>query len=546
MSGLTLLLLGAIALLIIFSALVWYLADRDRQKLQDTLRQSEVTSKALMCAMPDLLVRMTGDGTYLGIVSSDRLSVLNPEITSAGNISIYKLLERDLADERMRYVRKALQTGEMQIYEQQIDIDGRIQHEEVRIVVTGENEVLNIMRDITARKTAEEALRQNEERLRSLISNIPGAIFRCQIDATRTIDFMSRSIFDISGYEASDFIGNKIRALASIIDPEDREFSEKTIRQALSDRQPYELEYRILHQNGCKRWVQERGKGIFDQTGKPLYLDGAMFDITAQKQAAAIVAMNDQLKTENLRMGAELNIARRIQQMILPKPEELAIAGLDIAGFMEPADEVGGDYYDVLYTDGVVTIGIGDVTGHGLESGLLMLMTQTAVRTLNEGREEDPIRFLATLNRTIFKNVERMDSDKNLTLVVLNYIDGKLSLSGQHEEVLVVRKNGTVERVDTVDLGFPIGVDRDIEQLIDLSIMELERGDGVVLYTDGIPEAIDIYKVQYGIERLCDRISTNWHKSAEAIKQAIIDDVRDHIGAQKVFDDITLLILKRD
>ena len=70
----------------------------------------------------------------------------------------------------------------------------------------------------------------------------------------------------------------------------------------------------------------------------------------------------------------------------------------DIAAYMKAADEVGGDYYDVLNTDGVVTLGIGDVTGHGLESGILMLMAQTAIRTLKEIRETDPVRFLDALN----------------------------------------------------------------------------------------------------------------------------------------------------
>ncbi|HBB31884.1 MAG TPA: serine/threonine protein phosphatase, partial [Cyanobacteria bacterium UBA9273] len=74
----------------------------------------------------------------------------------------------------------------------------------------------------------------------------------------------------------------------------------------------------------------------------------------------------------------------------------------EIAGFMEPASEVGGDYYDVLYHNGTVKIGIGDVTGHGLESGVLMLMVQTAVRTLLEVNETDSKKFLDVLNRTIY------------------------------------------------------------------------------------------------------------------------------------------------
>ncbi|BAZ29857.1 protein-serine/threonine phosphatase [Cylindrospermum sp. NIES-4074] len=259
-----------------------------------------------------------------------------------------------------------------------------------------------------------------------------------------------------------------------------------------------------------------------------------------------IIVLNEKLKGENLRMSAELDIIRQMQQMILPKQEELeAIEALDIAGFMEAADEVGGDYYDVLDTDGVVTLGIGDVTGHGLESGLLMLMTQTAVRTLKEIRETDSVRFLDTLNRTIYKNVQRMNSDKSLTLVILNYAQGQVSISGQHEETIVVRKGGDIECIDTMDLGFPIGLDDDIADFISHTTLELEPGDGIVLYTDGITEAKDMNKIQYGMEPLCEVISQNWHKSAEEIKDAVITDVRRHIGKQKVFDDITLLVFKR-
>ena len=259
-----------------------------------------------------------------------------------------------------------------------------------------------------------------------------------------------------------------------------------------------------------------------------------------------ISTLNQRLQADNLRMSTELDLLREMQQLILPKAAELeAIEDLDIAGFMEPADEVGGDYYDVLDTDGVVTIGIGDVTGHGLESGILMVMAQTAVRTLKEIREQDPVRFLDTLNRTIYKNVQRMNSDKNLTLAILNYSNGRISISGQHEETLVVRKGGEIERIDTMDLGLPIGLDENIADLISHITVELELGDGIVLYTDGITEAKDINKQFYGLERLCEVVSRNWHKSVEQIKQAAIDDLQKFIGEQKLFDDITLVVLKR-
>ncbi|TAE66390.1 MAG: HAMP domain-containing protein [Oscillatoriales cyanobacterium] len=259
-----------------------------------------------------------------------------------------------------------------------------------------------------------------------------------------------------------------------------------------------------------------------------------------------ITVLNDRLKSENMRMSAELDVTRKIQQMLLPKDRELKeVIGLDIAGFMEPADEVGGDYYDVLQHEGKVKIGIGDVTGHGLESGVLMIMLQTAVRTLLTYNEADPVRFLTAINTVIYDNMQRMKCDKNASLALLDYHEGMLKLSGQHEEMIVVRCNGSAERFDTIDLGFPIGLDEDIADFVAQTLVQLHSGDVVVLYTDGITEAKNMNKVLYGLDRLIKVIQINWQQTATEIRHAVIDDVRSHIGQQKVFDDITLLVLKQ-
>jgi sigma-B regulation protein RsbU (phosphoserine phosphatase) len=256
--------------------------------------------------------------------------------------------------------------------------------------------------------------------------------------------------------------------------------------------------------------------------------------------------LNERLKEDNYRMKAELDVTRRLQKMILPQEEELLeISDLDIAGYMESADEVGGDYYDIIHHNGHVKIGIGDVTGHGLESGVLMIMVQTAVRTLLENNETNPKKFLDSLNRTIYSNVQRMQSDKNLTLCLLDYQNKKLRVYGQHEEVIVIRQKGTLERIDTIDLGFPIGLEPDISQLIAYKDIQLNTGDVVVLYTDGITEAEDINGVQYQIEGLSRVLKQNSQKSAKEIRQEVINDLQRHIGKQKVFDDITLVILKQ-
>jgi serine phosphatase RsbU (regulator of sigma subunit) len=259
-----------------------------------------------------------------------------------------------------------------------------------------------------------------------------------------------------------------------------------------------------------------------------------------------ITMLNQRLQAENLRLSAELDITRRLQQMMLPKERELSqIDELDIVGFMEPTEEVGGDYYDVLQHGDRIKIAIGDVTGHGLESGVLSIMAQTAVRTLIENNETDPNKFIESINRTIYKNAQRMNCDKNMTFCLMDYHQNSLQLSGQHEEIIIIRADGKIDLLDTIDLGFPLGLEESISDFIASTQIELNQGDLVVLYTDGITEAENEIGEQYGLERLCDLAQINRHEDARTLKNIIIDDLRLYIGAQKVYDDITLIVFKK-
>ncbi len=236
-------------------------------------------------------------------------------------------------------------------------------------------------------------------------------------------------------------------------------------------------------------------------------LVGVMTDITERKRAqeeaeeasraktgflAEIKRLNEKLTKENSRMSAELDVTQRLQQMMLPRDEDLVgIASLDIAGFMEPAAEVGGDYYDVVSKDGGVFFGIGDVTGHGLESGVIAIMLQTAIRTMLASGPYESLKFFRVLNSVIYDNVRRMKCDRNLTLSLLHYRDHLVTISGQHEEVLVVRETGVLERHDTLNLGFPLGLEKDICRFVDETSIPLKSGDVMVVYTDGITESVN-------------------------------------------------------
>jgi len=183
-----------------------------------------------------------------------------------------------------------------------------------------------------------------------------------------------------------------------------------------------------------------------------------------------ITLLKDSLKAQNMRMISELDLTRKIQQMLLSKDRELKeVIGLDIAGFMEAAEEAGGDYYDVLQHKGRVKIAMDDVREHGWESGVLMIMVPTAVRTWLADNEPEPIKILSAINSVIYDNVQRMKLDKNASFALLDYQQGMLKLSDQHQEMIVVRCKGCVEGFDTSDLGFQIGLDAEIAKFVALS-----------------------------------------------------------------------------
>jgi diguanylate cyclase (GGDEF)-like protein/PAS domain S-box-containing protein len=128
-----------------------------------------------------------------------------------------------------------------------------------------------------------EDLRASEERFRTLLSNIPAAMYRCGLDSNGDMEFISDNIEAISGYPASDFIQSRVRTFASIIHPEDQRMVEMTVGEAVGRGEPYIIEYRILGADGRVRWVYENGQGVFGPDGSVLWLDGAIFDVTERK-----------------------------------------------------------------------------------------------------------------------------------------------------------------------------------------------------------------------------------------------------------------------
>lgn len=140
-----------------------------------------------------------------------------------------------------------------------------------------------IVRDITERLATEQALKESERTLSTLLSNLPGMVYRCEYDKDWTMLFVSNGCYDLTGYPADALIKNRQVTFGSLIRPEDHAYIDNAVREAVENRIPFELSYRITCAEGEIKWVWEKGEGIYSPEGELLFLEGFITDITDRK-----------------------------------------------------------------------------------------------------------------------------------------------------------------------------------------------------------------------------------------------------------------------
>jgi serine phosphatase RsbU (regulator of sigma subunit) len=249
------------------------------------------------------------------------------------------------------------------------------------------------------------------------------------------------------------------------------------------------------------------------------------------------------LETTNQRLQRELEIGGNIQTSILPR--DLDAEGLDIAARMVPATEVGGDYYDVISESWGCWLAVGDVAGHGMGAAIVALMTQSSIAGLTRAKPNArPSEIIALTNEVLYHNIrERLGQDEHVTLTLMRYEHGgRLLHAGAHEELLLFRAaKGACEIIMTP--GTWLGARRDIRAVTSDSEVWLDPGDVLVLYTDGITEAMNDKGEQYGLERLVAALEQTCDEPSVAIHARIWADVRRWTATQE--DDVTLLVIRR-
>ncbi|HEY9646004.1 MAG TPA: PAS domain S-box protein [Chroococcidiopsis sp.] len=165
--------------------------------------------------------------------------------------------------------------------------DGSTYPQEVSLTAVDRGELVCVVQDITERKQAEAALREREARFRTLVNNIPGAVYRCAYDDTWTMSFLSDAVEEIVGYPAAAFIDNRVLSFASLIPDEDAAIIGQSVEAAIREKRPYMIEYRLIRADGSICWVYEKGQAVLGDDDEVQYLDGLLFDITDRKLTEA-------------------------------------------------------------------------------------------------------------------------------------------------------------------------------------------------------------------------------------------------------------------
>lgn len=282
---------------------------------------------------------------------------------------------------------------------------------------------------------------------------------------------------------------------------------------------------------------------ITEKTGGEPYNTSDLHLLTIFANQVVIAIENAKLYgrlVERERLEKELEIAHHIQMNMLPK-DYPTLSGIEISGLSVPAKEVGGDYYDFLpLGGGKVGVTIGDVAGKGVPAALMMVMIRSILRAKIMA-DHDPRSIVTALNTQILA-----DSDPRM-FVTLFYavIDGESRemryTNAGHNYPLVFRARGG-EAESLEDGGLLMGMFEGATYV--QGTAQLEPGDVVLFYTDGIVEAMNERDEMYGFERLCEFTRERIHLSTDRIRDEILEDTRRFVGTAPQYDDMTLLIVK--
>ncbi|MEB3212225.1 MAG: PAS domain S-box protein, partial [Leptolyngbyaceae bacterium] len=251
------------------------------EKRTAELEKREARYRALVNIIPDLMIRMRADGTYLDIIPSSNFNILNAEQLCCGS-NVYEVSPFEHAQQRMFYAQQALESRDVQVCEYELEIDGKKQFEENRIVAINDDEVLIMVRDITERKHAEENLRQVSTRLDLALKSANIGIWEWDIVHNNLI--WDDRMYELYGTPSEHFT-SAYEAWITGLHPDDRPMAEEVSLQTRRGEREYDTEFRVIHPDGSIHFIKAYAVVQRDEHGEAQRMIGINYDITDRKQA---------------------------------------------------------------------------------------------------------------------------------------------------------------------------------------------------------------------------------------------------------------------
>jgi len=274
--------------------------------------------------------------------------------------------------------------------------------------------------------------------------------------------------------------------------------------------------------------------------------DFAIFRSIAEQSSFAIGNANIHREAHEKRVfESELKTAREVQHVLLPQADPV-IPGYRISGTNLPARIISGDYYDYVgMAEGRHGIAIADVSGKGVAAGLLMAMCRSVLRSATKD-EESPARVLGAVNRQLFPDI-REDMFISMAYAVLHPGSGRVVMArAGHDPALLYRhKARTVEFLKPPGLAVGIDSGAVFERVTRDFEFELESGDCLLFYTDGVKEAIDAKEEEFGSQRLADVFLNAAPLGAEQVLAIVQRELDAFTGEARQMDDITLVAIEK-
>jgi len=250
-------------------------------------------------------------------------------------------------------------------------------------------------------------------------------------------------------------------------------------------------------------------------------------------------------RQDSAKLEKEMEITAGIQMSLIPS--EPKSVGYEISSYMKPSESVGGDYYDVINGTDKDWLVVGDVSGHGILSGLVMMMVQTSIHLLLSKKEKfSPADLLKMLIVGIEENIRKITRQqyKYMTITILNFDkNGLFTYSGQHQDILVYRhETKTVDRLETEGIWIGLGnLAEDKDKLIQNKKFMMKDGDVLMVYTDGITEGVFEDGREFGVDGLMEILKIYGEKSPNEIQGEVLSKVKEI----HTLDDISFLIMKK-